>query len=74
MAYEVIWSSEATEDLESIVEYLARSSPRYASTVAEDLIEMADKLCHFPFAGRVVPELDDKMIREKFGFHGVKTR
>jgi toxin ParE1/3/4 len=27
---------------------------------------MADKLNHFPFAGRVVPELDDKMTREKY--------
>jgi len=66
MAYEIIWSPEATEDLQSIVEYLSRSSPRYASTVAESLLEAADKLAHLPFAGRVVPELEDTMIREKF--------
>jgi toxin ParE1/3/4 len=66
MAYEVIWSPEAIEDFEAIVEYLARTSTRYASTAADKLIEAGEGLSHFPFAGRVVPEFDDKLIREKF--------
>ena len=59
MAYEVAWSPEASEDLAATVEYLARTSTRYASAVADKLIETADGLSHFPFAGRVVPELGE---------------
>jgi addiction module RelE/StbE family toxin len=66
MGYEVIWSPEAIEDVDSIGEFLARTSPNYASTVVSKLLEAARKLRSFPFAGRVVPEVGNEMIREKF--------
>jgi addiction module RelE/StbE family toxin len=66
MAYQVSWSPEAVEDLESVAEYIARDSPRYAAAVVEKILDAASQLSNFPFAGRVVPEFDDEMIREKF--------
>ncbi|HXG63495.1 MAG TPA: type II toxin-antitoxin system RelE/ParE family toxin [Blastocatellia bacterium] len=66
MAYEVVWSPEAIEDLESIADYIARDSPQYAMAVVEKALDTASKLSHFPFAGRIVPEVDNENIREKF--------
>ena len=65
MAYEITWSPEAIEDVEEIAEFIARVSPNYASTVVDTLLDAARKLSTFPFAGRVVPEIGDDLIREK---------
>ncbi|MEP7338521.1 MAG: type II toxin-antitoxin system RelE/ParE family toxin [Acidobacteriota bacterium] len=66
MAYDVAWSPEAIEDVDEIAEFIARASPRYASTVVDKLLDAARKLSTFPFAGRVVPEVGNETIREKF--------
>lgn len=66
MAYDVVWSPQALEDAGEIGEYIARDSPQYASAVVDSLLEATRKLQNFPFAGRVVPELGDELIREKF--------
>ncbi|MEK7727127.1 MAG: type II toxin-antitoxin system RelE/ParE family toxin [candidate division KSB1 bacterium] len=66
MAYQVTWSLEALADVDSIAEYIARDSAVYASAVVEKILEAARKLDLFPFAGRVVPELNNQKIREKF--------
>jgi addiction module RelE/StbE family toxin len=69
MAYEVTWSPEAIEDLESIATYIGRNSPNYATAVVEKMLNTAAGLSHFPFAGRMVPELDDEAIREKLVYN-----
>ncbi|MGE0130545.1 MAG: type II toxin-antitoxin system RelE/ParE family toxin [Blastocatellales bacterium] len=66
MAYEVVWSPEALDDVDGIAEFIARNSPSYASAVVDKLLDAARKLKTFPFAGRVVPEVGNEMIREKF--------
>jgi len=66
MDYNVIWSPEAIEDIDGIAEFLARASTNYAATVVDKLLDAARKLTTFPFAGRVVPEVGNEMIREKF--------
>lgn len=66
MAYDVTWSPEAIEDVEEIAEFIARVSPRYASAVVDTLLDAARKLSPFPFAGRIVPEVGNERIREKF--------
>ncbi|MGH9755921.1 MAG: type II toxin-antitoxin system RelE/ParE family toxin [Blastocatellia bacterium] len=66
MAYEVVWSPEALEDVDDIAEFIARASPNYASAVVDKLLDAARKLSTFPFAGRVVPEVGNEKIREKF--------
>lgn len=62
----VVWSPEAIEDVEAIAEYIGRDSAFYARAVATKILETARGVASFPWMGRVVPELGDKEIRERF--------
>ncbi len=66
MDLEVKWSPEATEDLESIAEYIARDSEYYARSVVTEILSVSRSIAELPLLGRVVPELDDERIRERF--------
>ena len=66
MAFVIDWSPEAVEDLEAIADYIARDSRFYAQSVVRKMLEMAESLADFPEMGRIVPELGDKNIRERF--------
>ena len=68
MDRKVVWSPEAIEDVEAIVAYIARDSESYASAVATKIVEMARSIERFPWIGRVVPELEDENIRERFTY------
>jgi plasmid stabilization system protein ParE len=60
----VIWSPQALHDLESIRDFIARDSPRYAGLVIQRLVASVDRLGVFPKSGRVVPELGRRDVRE----------
>ena len=66
MDLEVKWSPEATEDLESIAEYIARDSEFYARAVVSEILSVSRKVGEFPLIGRIVPEIGDEGIRERF--------
>ena len=66
MDLEVKWSPEATEDLESIAEYIARDSEYYARAVITEILSVSRSLPEFPGLGRIVPEIGDEHIRERF--------
>ena len=66
MDLKVAWSPEGIEDLESITEYIGRDSEFYARAVATKIVEMARSIGSLPWMGRVVPELGDEKIRERF--------
>jgi toxin ParE1/3/4 len=66
MAYELTWSPEALDDIEQIAAYIERDSSSYARAVVTRLIESAESLTEFPLRGRVVPEVRDESIRERF--------
>jgi toxin ParE1/3/4 len=66
MDFKVVWSPEAIEDLESITAYIGRDSEFYARAVATKIVEMARGIGSLPRIGRVVPELGDEKIRERF--------
>lgn len=68
MAYQVVWSPRAVEDLDAIVQYIAADSTAYATAVLETILSTTRKLSAFPFSGRVVPELGDESIREWFAY------
>ena len=68
MDVRVKWSPEAVEDLESIVNYIERDSQNYARAVISKILEISRGLCEFPMSGRIVPELGDDKIRERFVF------
>jgi len=63
---EVNWSPEATEDLESIAEYIARDSEFYARAVVTEILSVSRNIGEFPLIGRIVPEIGDERIRERF--------
>jgi len=66
MEYRVTWSPEALEDLESIAEYIERDSLFYAQSVVSKILGASRNIKEFPLIGRVVPELGDENIRERF--------
>ena len=66
MALGLVWSPEAVEDVESIASYIERDSPWYAKAVASRIIETAERIPAYPEMGRVVPEIGNSAIRERF--------
>ncbi|WP_250637158.1 type II toxin-antitoxin system RelE/ParE family toxin [Woeseia oceani] len=66
MDVRVSWSPAALDDVDAITEYIYCDSPAYTSAVVSKLLEAARNLATFPNAGRIVPELDDDTIRERF--------
>lgn len=65
MAYQVVWSPRAIQDVDAIAEFIARDSPAYASAVVSKIIEATRTLENFPLSGRIVPEFADELLREK---------
>lgn len=66
MDREVKWSPEALEDLEAIAEYVARDSLHYASAIVSKMLSVSRSVGEFPLIGRLVPELMNQNIRERF--------
>jgi plasmid stabilization system protein ParE len=64
MAYRVVWSRRASEDLAAIADYIAADSPTYAGIVVKKVVYQTRALSRFPRSGRKVPEFDDENIRE----------
>lgn len=60
----VIWSENASDDVEKLAEYLAQKSPVAAARLVEMLYAKTDLLETFPRMGRVVPEFNEDAIRE----------
>ncbi len=61
---EVRWTPQATEDLDSIVEFIVRDSSQYARLFVLDIFQAVERISEFPQSGRVVPELNDPVVRE----------
>ena len=68
MAYRVVWSPRAVEDLEAISQYIATDSSIYAAAVVKRILRTARRLSQFPLSGRIVPELANENIRESFAY------
>ncbi len=66
MDYRVSWSPTALDDVNAIAEYINRDSPAYTRAVVNKLLDTARNLKTNPNAGRIVPELGDEAIRERF--------
>lgn len=56
MAYKLIWSPVARDDLHDIVVFIARDNPERAMSFGYELISQTDRLQTFPEFGRIVPE------------------
>ena len=66
MAYRLARSPEAIEDIEAIASYIERDSPWYARAVVSNIVETSEAIPEHPELGRIVPEIGDKLIRERF--------
>jgi len=64
MAYKLIWSPAARDDLHDIIIFIARDNPERAMSFGYELISQTDRLQGFPEIGRMVPEYRNSNIRE----------
>lgn len=68
MAYRVVWSPKAVEDVEAIASYIARDSPSYAAAVVQKVLEITDSLKDNATEGRLIPEIEESKIIEQFAY------
>lgn len=61
---EVRWTPQAIEDINSIAEYIAKDSLRYAKIQTERFFDTTEILLTKPSIGRIVPEIKKANIRE----------
>jgi len=61
---QVIWTSNALDNLEEIAEFIAKDSVHYAEITVTRLFSSTSILKSFPLSGRVVPEFELEHIRE----------
>lgn len=53
-------------NIESIASYIDRDSLWYAKAVASRIVETAETISEYPEMGRMVPEVANDTIRERF--------
>lgn len=58
----IIWSEQATKDLNEIFTYISRDSPYFATLLANQIYEVVSNLIDFPNIGRKVPEFKNPSI------------
>ncbi len=63
-SYRVEWTQTASEDLYSIIEYIAQKNRVATSELLERIYTSANKLKDFPERCRIVPELSDNGITQ----------
>jgi toxin ParE1/3/4 len=61
---EVNWTEQALADIQSIAEFIAKDSEKYASIQVSRFFAKGKLISSFPEAGRIVPELNQSDIRE----------
>jgi|EndMetStandDraft_2_1072991.scaffolds.fasta_scaffold09073_3 addiction module RelE/StbE family toxin len=64
MAFRIIWTRTAREDLKSIIQYIKSDNPKAAESFGFKLIKEAESVAEFPKSGRIVPEENNLLIRE----------
>ena len=60
----IVWSPEALSDLQAIHTYVSADSARYADLVVRRIVAAVEQLGRYPESGRIVPERDDRALRE----------
>lgn len=66
MAARLTWSTSALDDLEAIAQFIGRDSPYHARRVIDEAFSLAEAAAEQPLIGRVVPELANTTVRERF--------
>ena len=60
---EIVLAESAWNDLDSITDYIALDSIRYAKEFTERVFEKIDQLYEYPNSGRTVPEFQNEFLR-----------
>lgn len=68
MAYRVVWSPKAVEDVDVIAAYIGRDSPSYAAAVVRKILDTSRQLEKSPLSGKPVAEFTDPAIREHLAY------
>ena len=66
MAKTLIWSDVSLDDIDDIAEYISRDSIYYAQKVVKQIFTKGELFVEQPRLGRIVPELNQDLIRESF--------
>ncbi len=64
MAFQIVWSEAASEDLKEIVQYIALDDADAAAYLADRILFHIETASTLPFSNRSVPEKGDEAIRE----------
>jgi plasmid stabilization system protein ParE len=64
MAYQLIWAPSARLDLRELAAYIAESRPDASFRFVKGVFHVVEHLADFPESGRVVPEFNNRNIRE----------
>ena len=64
MAFQIIWSEAASEDLKEIVQFIAQDDNNAAVNLANRIISRIEIASDFPLSNRIVPEKGIEAIRE----------
>ena len=66
MAARLTWSDDALDDVDALAEYINRDSPYHARRIVQEIFAIGESVAEHPRMGRIVPELDDEVVRERF--------
>ena len=61
---EIKWTARAISDITEIAEYISKDSFHYASGVVDRIFSQEEYLKNDTYYGRIVPEFNNKNIRE----------
>jgi len=64
MAFKILLTERANDDLEEIVRYIAGDNPPAAERFGFELLAKLRFLEQHPFLGRIIPERSDPNLRE----------
>jgi toxin ParE1/3/4 len=68
----IVWTEISIADLKEIFDYISIDSSRYASIVVNQIYLRAQIISNNPSIGRIVPEFNQKNIREIISRHNYR--
>ena len=60
----IVWTEISILDLKEIFDYIAEDSDRYATLTTNKIYQRVQVIADNPFLGRIVPEFNEKLLRE----------
>ena len=65
----IVWTELSILDLKELFDYIAEDSNRYATLTVNRLYNRVQPISENPYMGRIVPEFNEKPIREILDGH-----